>query len=152
MKKTFLSFTRMKFIWFSLLLAAALTLVLVACGGQTTTAAPTATTAPPTQAPTATPTPASSPTPVAIVKVKIVEKNEKYSFSPATLTIKAGTEVVWTNSSDAPHTVTSDTSAFTASNDIAKNQTFMMIFTTPGTFKYHCSIHPYMMATITVTS
>jgi len=152
MKKTFFSFTRMKFIWLSLLLAAALTVVLVACGGQTTTAAPTATAAPPTQAPTATPTPASSPTPVATVKVKMVEKNGRYSFQPASLTIKAGTEVIWTNTSDAPHTVTSNTNAFTASNDITQNQTFMMVFATPGTFKYHCTIHTYMMATITVTS
>jgi plastocyanin len=146
--RTFLSFKRTRFLWAALLLAAALTVVLVACGGQTTAATPTATTAPPTP----TPTPATSPTPVAIVMVKIVEKNEKYSFSPATLTIKAGSEVIWTNVSDAAHTVTSDTSAFTASSAFKKNGTFMMIFATPGTFKYHCSIHPYMMATITVTS
>jgi len=82
----------------------------------------------------------------------MVEKNGRYSFQPATLTVKAGTEVIWTNTSDAPHTVTSDTNAFTASNNITQNQTFMMVFATPGTFKYHCSIHTYMMATITVTS
>ncbi len=149
--RAYSSFKRTRFLWAALLLAAALTVILVACGGQTTTATPTATTAP-TQAPTATPTPAASPTPVAIVKVKMVEKNGRYSFQPATLTVKAGTEVIWTNTSDAPHTVTSDTNAFTASNNITQNQTFMMVFATPGTFKYHCSIHTYMMATITVTS
>jgi plastocyanin len=149
--RTYSSIKRTRFLWAALLLAAVLTVILVACGGQTTTATPTATTAP-TQAPTATPTPAASPTPVAIVKVKIVEKNGRYSFQPATLTVKAGTQVIWTNASDAPHTVTSDTNAFTASNDITQNQTFMMIFATPGTFKYHCSIHTYMIATITVTS
>jgi plastocyanin len=151
--KTYLSFTRMKFVWVSLLLAAAITLVLAACGGSSTAATSSSTPAPtPTTAPTPTPTPATSPTPVAVVNVKIVEKNEHYSFSPATLTIKAGTEVIWTNVSDAPHTVTSDTSAFTGSNSFKKNQTFMTIFTTPGTYTYHCSIHTYMMATITVTS
>ena len=151
MKKTFLSFTRMKFVWLSLLLAAAITLFLAACGGSTTTATPSPTTAP-TTAPTPTPTTATTPTPVAIVKVKMVENNGRYSFQPAALTIKAGTEVIWTNASDAPHTITSDTNAFTASDNITMNKTFMMIFTTPGTFKYHCSIHTYMMATITVTS
>ncbi len=30
--------------------------------------------------------------------------------------------------------------------------TFMFTFTTAGTFAYHCNIHPYMKATITVTS
>ncbi len=147
--KRYLSFTRMKFIWISLLLAAAITLVLAACGGG-----PAATTPSPTTAPTTapTPTPATSPTPVAVVNVKILEKNERYSFSPATLTIKAGTEVIWTNTTDAPHTVTSNTNAFTASSPFKKNATFMTIFTTPGTYMYHCSIHTYMMATITVTS
>lgn len=151
--KTYLSFTRMRFVWISLLLAAAMTLVLAACGGSSAAATPSATTAAtPTTAPTPTPTPATSPTPVAVVNVKIVEKNEHYSFNPATLTIKAGTEVIWTNVSDAPHTVTSDTNAFTGSDPFQEHKTFMTIFTTPGTYTYHCSIHTYMMATITVTS
>ncbi len=151
--RTYVSFKRTKFLWAALLLAAALTVVLVACGGSTTAATPSPTTAP-TTAPTPTPTLATTPTPVAIVKVKIVEDEttHKYAFQPATLTIKAGTEVIWTNISDAPHTVTSDTSAFNASSNITMNKTFMMIFATPGTYKYHCSIHTYMMATIIVTS
>jgi len=45
----------------------------------------------------------------------IIAENEdthKYAFTPAMLSIKVGTEVIWTNDSDAPHTVTSDTGAF----------------------------------------
>jgi len=83
--------------------------------------------------------------------VKIVEKNEKYSFQPATLNIKVGTIVMWTNTSDAPHTVTSDTGAFNTANPISKGQNFMFTFTTAGTFAYHCNIHPYMKATIVVS-
>jgi plastocyanin len=98
-------------------------------------------------APTATSQPSGT-----VVKVKIVEKNEKYMFDPATLTVKKGTQVVWTNMSDAPHTVTSDNGTFNTSSNLSQNQTFMFTFTTAGTFSYHCDIHPYMKATITVTS
>jgi plastocyanin len=64
-----------------------------------------------------------------------------------------GTQVVWTNTTDAPHTVTSDTAGvFGTTGNLTTNQTFMFTFTTPGTFAYHCNIHPYMKATITVTS
>jgi len=88
-----------------------------------------------------------------VVTVKIVEKNEKYSFQPATLSIKVGTEVMWVNSSDAPHTVTSDSAGvFGTTSNIAEHQNFTFTFTSAGTFPYHCNIHPYMKATITVTS
>lgn len=86
------------------------------------------------------------------VQVKMVEQNDQYAFQPATLTIAKGTKVTWTNTSDAPHTVTSDSNAFTASSSLQQNQTFSMTFNTAGTYAYHCSIHPYMKATITVTS
>jgi plastocyanin len=86
-----------------------------------------------------------------VVTVKIVEKNEKYSFQPSTLNIKVGTQVIWTNTSDAPHTVSSDTGVFDTSNPISKGQTFMFLFTQAGTFKYHCNIHPYMVASITAS-
>ena len=138
--------------WIALTLAVTMSMVLAACGGSTATTAPTPTTAP-TTAPTPTPTPSPTAitTPVATVTVKIVEKNEKYSFQPGTLNIKVGTQVIWTNTSDASHTVTSDAGAFNTTSPIAKGQTFMFLFTQAGTFKYHCNIHPYMVATITVS-
>jgi plastocyanin len=154
--RAYLSFKRTRFLWAALLLAAALTVVLVACGGQTTTTTPTATTAP-TQAPTATPTPAPATVPLGAVIVKMVEKTPgHYTFDPAAITIKAGTVVVWINMSDGKHTVTSDPgapSAFNTTNVVTQNQTFALMFTTPGTYHYRCTIHPATMkATITVTS
>ena len=105
--RTYLSFERTKFLWAILLVAATMTVVLVACGGQTTTAAPTATAASPTQAPTATPAPATVP--LGAVIIKMIEKSPShYYFEPSKITIKAGTVVVWINMSDGKHTVTSD--------------------------------------------
>jgi plastocyanin len=49
--------------------------------------------------------------------------------------------------------VTSDTpGVFGSPGNLTQNQTFTFTFTTAGTFPYHCSIHPYMKAKITVTS
>ncbi len=147
MNKNLSSFTqRVKMSWVFLSLAIAAALLLAACGGGT------ATTSAPTPTPTSPPSPTPTPTPT-VVTVKIVEANEKYSFQPATLTIKVGTQVVWLNTSDAPHTVTSDTAGvFSSAGNITRNQTFMFTFTSAGTFPYHCNIHPYMKAAITVTS
>ncbi len=133
--RTYLSFSsvRMRFLGSVLALAVAATLLLAACGGGTSAS------------PTATSTPTNG-------QVKIVENNGKYAFDPATLTVKKGTQVVWTNASDAPHTVTSNAGAFNTQNQITENQTFSFTFTTAGTFTYHCEIHTYMTATITVTS
>jgi plastocyanin len=137
---------RARLLWWALSLATIAALLLAACGGggttTTSTPVPTATTAQPTPSPTST-----------VVMVKIIEQNEKYAFSPATLSIKMGTQVVWTNTTDAPHTVTSDTAGvFGTTSNLTMNQTFMFTFTTAGTFAYHCNVHPYMKATITVTS
>src|SRR6266704_2197830 len=97
---------RTRLFWGILSLTTVAALFLAACGGGTAT----------------TPTPSPTPT---VVMVKIIEQNEKYSFSPATLSIKVGTQVVWTNTTDAPHTVTSDTAGvFGTTSNLNTNQTF----------------------------
>lgn len=59
--------------------------------------------------------------------------------------------VTWTNLDSADHTVTADDGSFN-SGPIGQNQTFNLTFNTPGTFTYHCSIHPGMKhATVVVT-
>ncbi len=146
---------RTRSLWAYLSLALIVALLLAACGGGGTTTAstPTATTQPtPTPSPTTAPSPTPTSTPK-VANVKIIEQNGKYSFQPATLTIKVGTQVEWLNTSDAPHTVTSDAAGtFGSTSNITQNQTFKFTFSTAGTFPYHCNIHPYMKATITVTS
>ena len=72
------------------------------------------------------------------------------AFSPATLTIKAGTTVKWTNKDGVTHTVTSDTAGQFNSGNVAANGVFSFMFMTVGTYNYHCSIHPSMIAKIVV--
>ncbi len=76
-----------------------------------------------------------------------------FTFSPKTITIKAGTTVIWKNTTQTPHTVTSnDGKAFNSgdSTPVAPSTTFSFKFTTAGTFAYHCDFHPFMTATIVV--
>src|SRR6266567_1275062 len=86
---------RARLLWgfFSFALVAALLLAACGGGGTTTASTPTATSQP-TPSPTATTAPSTTAT---VAKVKIIEKNDMYMFDPATLTIKTGTQVVWTN-------------------------------------------------------
>jgi plastocyanin len=83
--------------------------------------------------------------------VSIVEEQGQYKFSPANVTVQAGSKVVWSNNSDAPHTVTADDNAFD-SGSFSENGTFEQTFNTPGEFGYYCTIHSYMHAKVTVVA
>ena len=131
--------------WFGILLAGIL--LLAGCGTSTSSSTNTN-----TAAPTATAAPAGTTSSNAnVAQVKISETNDKYGFAPATLTVAKGTKVEWSNASDAPHTVTSDSGTTLASSIISPSGgTFDFTFTQPGTYTYHCTVHPYMKGTIVV--
>ena len=74
---------------------------------------------------------------------------EQFKFTPATLTLPAGTTVTWTNKDGTLHTVTSTTKVF-ASDGLDQGGAFSYTFTTPGTFPYSCKLHPQMTGTVTV--
>jgi plastocyanin len=59
--------------------------------------------------------------------------------------------VTWSNEDSVGHTVTANGGAF-GSGTIAPGTSFTRTFATAGTFAYHCSIHPSMTGTITVTA
>jgi plastocyanin len=76
-----------------------------------------------------------------------------FAFSPAAITVKVGTTVTWTNQDADAHTVTSqNNSGPLSSAALNTGQTFSYTFTKPGTYAYLCTIHPFMTATVTVTS
>jgi amicyanin len=74
---------------------------------------------------------------------------DNFTFSPQTLTIKAGTKVTWTNRDDIPHTVASTTKAF-KSPALDTDDTYSFTFTTAGNYEYFCSLHPHMTGTVVV--
>ncbi len=77
---------------------------------------------------------------------------KNFAFSPASITVKTGTAVTWTNVDSAPHTVTELANAFD-SGQIALSGVFKFTFATAGTFTYHCTNHPMMAnGTVIVTN
>jgi plastocyanin len=63
-----------------------------------------------------------------------------FKYSPAEITITAGTTVVWTNKDAAKHDVVADDNSF-KSPLLDKGATFSRRFDTVGTFGYFCSLH-----------
>ena len=75
---------------------------------------------------------------------------QDYAFKPATITVTAGTTVVWTQKDDDPHTVTADDASFD-SKGLGQGDTFKHVFDKPGRYPYHCAAHPFMKGVIIVT-
>jgi plastocyanin len=76
-------------------------------------------------------------------------KIDNFTFAPAQFTVKPGTTVTWTNEDDIPHTVVATDHAF-RSKALDTDDKFSFTFTTPGSYEYFCSLHPYMKATVVV--
>jgi plastocyanin len=74
---------------------------------------------------------------------------QNFSFGPGALTVSAGTTVTWTNSDSVTHTVTAMDGSFDSSN-LEPGQQFSFTFSLPGTYTYHCSIHPFMTGQVVV--
>jgi plastocyanin len=92
---------------------------------------------------------------------------QNYAYSPAQITVPAGTTVTWINLDSIGHTVTEGTPeaakpvssrVFDSSRGssganvilIQQGQSWNFTFTTPGEYDYYCIPHPYMRGHITV--
>jgi len=71
-----------------------------------------------------------------------------FAYRPATLTIAAGSKVVFSNTSSRPHTATRKGSFSTGRIKAGKSASIG--FNQKGTFRYHCTIHPFMRGRIVV--
>lgn len=126
--------------------AVALGLILITgCGGSS--GGKTAATTPP--APTAgSATSAGSPSTPAASSPEITISG--FAFGTP-LTVKAGTKITVKNSDGVDHTVTADDgNSFKVSVAAGGTATFTAP-SKPGTYKFHCAIHPQMHGTLTVT-
>jgi plastocyanin len=71
-----------------------------------------------------------------------------FAFKPATLTVGAGSKVVFDNTSGTTHTATRNNGF--DSGRIKPGKSASIRFKNKGTFRYHCSIHPSMRGKIVV--
>lgn len=75
---------------------------------------------------------------------------QNFAFAPKSITVPAGTRIVWTNRDEEPHVVTSAGAVFASSKALDSGDTYSVTFFKPGTYTYYCSIHPMMVGTIIV--
>jgi plastocyanin len=118
----FKPFLRRQISWMMLATLLGLTLVLSACGGDTTSSSSTSTGGSSAQTVTITETTGG---------------NDIYAFAPTTLSIKAGDSVKWVNNSDENHklvfTPAGPTSA-TVTRSGSNDNTATVTFSTAGTY------------------
>ncbi len=102
--------------------------------------------------PTSMPTVAPNPPAAADVVITITGIDGGMSFSPNPAPVKPGQTVAWRNNGGTTHTATADGGAFDT-GPIADGATSAPItMSTAGAFSYHCSIHPSMVGSLTVSS
>ena len=85
------------------------------------------------------------PAPPASGDVSIVNR----SYQPGSLTVGVGATVRWANNDDRIHTVTARDGGFD-SGIFDTGGSYSRSFATAGTFEYFCTVHPDMVASITV--
>jgi plastocyanin len=84
--------------------------------------------------------------------IQYVQIND-YNFTPAMITVRPGTKVIWTNNSPMNlHTVTSDNGRFDSGSIATNGGQWEYTFNESGIFSYHCTPHPFMRGTVVVNS
>ena len=74
-----------------------------------------------------------------------------YAYSPANLTISAGDTVTWTNKDSVAHDVSVMSGPQTFHSPmLAQGQSWSHTFSSSGSYSYMCSVHPDMVAKVTV--
>lgn len=76
---------------------------------------------------------------------------QNFAFSPPHVQVHVGQTITWTNDDTEKHTVTFD-SLHVDSGLMVRGATFSYTFTKVGDFTYRCTLHPAMIAKITVVA
>jgi plastocyanin len=98
---------------------------------------------------------------VSIVSGAQTKGSAAFNPNPVTITLTSGSSVTWRNDdrqgddgygggNGTPHNITADDLSF-ISGSMAPGATFRHTFDVTGTYEYHCSIHPTMRGTVTVS-
>src|SRR5215212_4971559 len=77
---------------------------------------------------------------------------KNFAFDPSNTTVSPGTTVTWVNNDQTAHTMTATNPAGVfGSGTLQPGQSYSFKFDKPGTYTYHCEIHPDMTGTVTVS-
>lgn len=86
------------------------------------------------------------------IHVSIVNDPKRIgAYAPAKVTARVGQYVIFTNVSNADHTVSAENNAFNSLDIGTGGAQWVFKPTKPGTFPYVCAYHPLMHGTLVVT-
>lgn len=83
-----------------------------------------------------------------VVTTAVEMKNT--AFSPAAIKVAPSATVTFTNSDSFNHNATFDGGAITGTGNFSSGSKTVTMPATPGTYAYHCTIHPAMTGTVQV--
>ena len=138
-------------------LAAALAaaLAVAGCGGSSSPASTTTSSPPP---PAATTPPSTTPpgpgsgggsSASAGAETHATVPIRDFKFEPATVKLRRGGRVTWTNRDSTAHTATAKDGAF-GTGTLKPGQSRTISFRRPGTYAYVCAFHKFMQGTVVV--
>jgi plastocyanin len=88
-------------------------------------------------------------TPVVSAASQVTVEIRDFDFFPRELTVKTGTAVTWVNRDAAPHDATDEAGRW-GTGTLKQGESATLTFDPPGVYRYLCTIHPNMRATLTV--
>jgi plastocyanin len=120
----------------SLVVIAGTALLLAGCGGGSS--------------PSASANSSGSSSQVAAGASSSAVKISNFKFAPASVSVKQGTRVIVTNQDSTGHTATADDGDSFDTGTLAQGASQAISVSKPGSYPYHCSIHPFMHGTLVV--
>jgi plastocyanin len=130
----------------NLAMSALVTLALAACGGGSSSAAPSTAGSAPAAASPSTALACQETTDPGDVTASIKD----FAFDPTEIQAKVGQAIAFSNTGAAPHTVTLDDGSCTTPN-IEAGKADGLVFNAAGSYPFHCAIHSQMKGTIVVS-
>lgn len=88
-------------------------------------------------------------TPVYVASDEAAVDIADFRYDPPDLVVDAGTTVTWTNRDSALHDATDRDKTWNTPL-LGRGERASITFDTPGSYRYFCSVHPWMEATLTV--
>ena len=80
-----------------------------------------------------------------------VSATDQLQFSPSSSSVKVGQVIQWTNTGSVLHNITFDEASCLSDSAFQPQANWQIKFTQAGTYPYHCTIHPGMNGSLTVS-
>ncbi|HEX8028437.1 MAG TPA: cupredoxin family copper-binding protein [Vicinamibacterales bacterium] len=126
----------------SLFIAASLAVFAAGCSNDSPTPIPTS------PSPVAVPPAAPAGSSASITIPMGASSLGNRAYNPGEIAVAVGDTLTWVNTDAVPHTSTAN--GGWDSGTLAPGQQFSTTLRAPGTFAYHCTIHPGMVGTVVV--